>query len=71
MTSRKRGTDHAVNRSGGKVSVPSRAKEAYDLWLQGMTPVEISVKFGVGRKTATEWIRKVCDAAKDERLSNS
>jgi transposase len=71
VTSRKRGTDHAVNRSGGKVSVPSRAEEAYALWLQGMTPKDIGLKFGVGRKTATEWIRKVCDAAKDERLRNS
>jgi transposase len=71
MTSRKRGPDVTINRSGGKVSVPSRAQEAYDLWLQGMTPKEIGLKFGVGRKTATEWVRKCHEAARDERLSNS
>jgi transposase len=71
MTEHKRGTDHAVNRSGGRISVPPRAREAYLLWKQGMTPKEIGTKFGVSRKTVTDWVRKCHEEEKDKRLSNS
>jgi transposase len=71
VTSRKRGPDVTINRSSGKVSVPSRAQRAYELWKDGMTPKDIGNYFGVSRKTATEWVRKCHEAARDERLSNS
>jgi hypothetical protein len=63
--STKRGTDHAITRTRGRVSIPPRAWEAYTLWQQGLTPKVLATRYGVSTKAVHQWIKAIETAAVD------
>lgn len=50
----------------GRISVPTRAHEAYRLWKEGVPIREIAAREGVTYDAALKWVRAVREAKREE-----